>query len=289
MKQANVNRGSSWVERKGGFLLSVFLHILLFSFLLTSAPLRHLADKPQPDKIFIQLAPPAIETPIETPIEVEPHPTSPPPPARATYKLEENEQVIKDSPPSRPDHPLTTSPPPLSSTQKYEGALVEIRRESASDNKDIARALDDIRGEIEKRSSQKKGLPAGFDSAGAEKGIVRIFNVSGVPENIIDAVFTRYDIHITQKYIGEGTPQSFLSSAQVRDKTFVNREGGGFFEVFEIPYPVVKKLIALEKDEMQKRGLEPDNTQVIKVVFGIIEKNGQYDLGITEFQYRELK
>ena len=166
---------------------------------------------------------------------------------------------------------------------------MEIRKESNSESADIERALNNIRGEIEKRSSQKKGLPTGFDSAGAEKGIVRIFDVSGVPDKIVDAVFTRYDIHITQKYIGEGTPQSFLSSAQVGDKTFVNREGGGFFEVFEISYPVVKKLIALEKEEMQKRGLEPDNTEVIKVVFGIIEKNGEYDLGITEFQYHELK
>jgi hypothetical protein len=285
LNQANVNMGSSWVERKGGFLLSIFLHILLFSFLLTSAPLRHLAGNPQPDKIYIQLAPPVIETPIE----VETHTTSPPPPARATYKLEEPEQVIKSSPSSRPAHPSTTSPSPSSSAHQYEGDLAEIRRESGSESEDIGRALNGIRGEIEKRSSQKKGLPASFDSAGAEQGIVRIFDVSGVPEKIIDAVFTRYDIHITQKYIGEGTPQSFLSSAQVRDKTFVNREGGGFFEVFEIPYPVVKKLTALEKDEMQKRGLEPDNTQVIKVVFGIIEKNGQYDLGVTEFQYHELK
>jgi hypothetical protein len=51
----------------------------------------------------------------------------------------------------------------------------------------------------------------------------------------------------------------------------------------------MKKMTLLEQAEMVKKGLDPNKTRVIKIVFGIVENEGNHDLGVTDFEYQEME
>ena len=51
----------------------------------------------------------------------------------------------------------------------------------------------------------------------------------------------------------------------------------------------MRKLTLLEQEEIQKRGLDSGNTRVTRIVFGIVKLGEDFDIGVTEFEYEELK
>lgn len=275
-----------WVEKQGGWLLSLFIHIAIFSFLFTySPPTQSSRNRATPRQIFLKFA-----APQEIPAESQ----KPPEPARATQALEQETSPPEPSPPE--------AGKASGATQPYESAIAEFRREQDEAAKELSQSFAGLRGEIERRApAETQGASADVSSLGAEQGAVRVFDISKVPESVASSVLDRYDIKIVQKYMeGSALNPNYLSSARLRDKTFINAGGSGFYEVFEVSRRAVQRLTLLESREMAVRGLNPDNTRVIKVVFGIIELGGGlvlseqsetkgYDLGITEFQFEEIK
>ncbi|HOE62514.1 MAG TPA: hypothetical protein PKW18_05495 [Candidatus Sumerlaeota bacterium] len=275
-----------WVEKQGGWLLSLFIHLAIFSFLLTYSPSSKISrNRAYPRQIFLKFSAPKENSADSSKL---------PEPARATQAMEPEALFTETASANPYEHPAVPHP--------YESAIAEFRREQEDAAKELAQSFAGLRGEIERRApAETKAAPADVSSIGAAQGAVRVFDISKVPEAVAATVLERYDIRISQKYMDGGAfNPNYLSSARLRDKTFVNVAGSGFYEVFEVSRRAVQRLILLESREMAVRGLNPDNTRVIKVVFGIIELSGGiaqneqndskgYDLGITEFQFEEIK
>lgn len=275
-----------WVEKQGGWLLSLFIHIAIFSFLFTYSPSTQSSrSRANPRSIFLKFAAPQ-EIPADFP--------KPPEPARATQATEPDELSQEAAPADAREDSAAPHP--------YESAIAEFRREQEEAARELSQSFAGLRGEIERRvPAETKGAASDVSSIGAEQGAVRVFDISKVPESVAASVLERYDIKIARKYMDGGAfNPNYLSSARLRDKTFVNAAGSGFYEVFEVSRRAVQRLTLLESREMSVRGLNPDNTRIIKVVFGIIELGGGlvsseqseskgYDLGITEFQFEEIK
>ena len=269
---------AGWFERRGGLLFSFFFHCLLFFILFIKIVPAPQASKP-PAAITLRLIMPKPQS-----VQKEILPTE----ARATH-VKESELKTETDPSEIPEP--TPQIPRIKKTPKtdpYKKALVEIRKNLSQEERSVDRSITMLRGQIEKRASHKKRAIEDFDSLGADEGTVRILEIGDVPEQVAASVLKKYKIRITHKFITGEKGLRFLNKAQVEDKTFHSQAGAGFYEVFELPIGAMKKLTFLERSELIKRGLDPNNTQVLKVIFGIVEKDGMYDLGVTHFSYREL-
>jgi len=271
----------NWVEKNGGFFLSLFFHILVFSFLITRIPEK--PPKPvEARRISLMLIAPA-PMPPQPPLPSQILPTE----ARATHMKPEKKvepDLNKPSTSFAPKQPDRSRSPEIP-----ENMLSEIQTEITRQQKELEYSLSDLHWAIEKRTVYLKGAEANFNSAGAEKGTVRILDVKNVSEKISEQVLRKYQIRITQKYIDGSGEVQFLNQASVREKTFVSQKKSGYFEVFEIPPTAMRKLTLLEQEEIQKRGLDSGNTRVTRIVFGIVKQGEDFDIGVTEFEYEELK
>jgi hypothetical protein len=283
MKRQNkhtVPANPGWIEHKGGFVLSLFFHILLFSLFLKRPPTK------ETQRILI---PPRLTMELIMPDEMmQPTPEILPSEARATHSQDapEESQTPKTGG-NQAAEPAETGKDANSLIP--ENTLSEFQGEIARERNNIERSLSGIHGEIEKRGFRAKGAKADFDSEGADQGTIRILDVGDIPEKILDEVFRKYNIRIVQKYIEGENNIEFLNKVKTRNKTFLSQKGTGYYEVFEIPPQAMKKMTLLEQAEMQKKGLDPNKTRVAKIVFGIVENEGNHDLGVTDFEFQELE
>ncbi len=262
----------SWVEHRGGLVLSLFLHLLLFSILLTKVPLRP-QTSPMPRRVFLH-----ISVPPSIPVR--------PNAARATFVKSSTESPRPPARETAPKPQRTVGSKAFQSTSRDN--LAEINREVESEEREIARSLTNIRGELERRAFRLKGVAADFSSEGADKGTIRILDFEDHPDNVVAPILKKYGIRITQKYINGKNEMMFLNRARLGDKTFISQNQTGYFEVFELSSKALKKLTLLEEAELAGRGLDPNNTRIIKIVFGVVRRDGEYDLAVTDFKYQEL-
>lgn len=277
----------TWIEQKGGLLLSIFFHLVLFSFLITRYP-----------EIMI---PKNIKNPLTLLLnlsyESEKNEVPSFTPSVSTFQ---NENVVEEA-------PLETTneiheEPVEKVSYPEERPLPEYQTEIEEIERDLEYSMSELRKAIEKRSlninmensmsemrsQNNKGTRTGYDSFGSDEGTVREFDIGNVPEKVSDSVLQKYRIRITKKFISGENDVSFLNRVQIQGKTFFSGKASGYYEVFEIPMEAVKKMTFLENMEFYKRKLDPSKTRVKKIVFGIVQNNGEYDLGITTFEYEVI-
>jgi hypothetical protein len=276
----------TWIEQRGGLLLSIFFHLVLFSFLITRYPEFMIPkDMKNPLTLLLNLSyePAENEAPSFNP-------------AVSTFQ---DENAAEEAPPE-PANEVTEEPVEKVAFPK-ERPLPEYKTGIEEMEKDLENSMSDLRKAIERRSLNvnaekamersslnNKGTRAGYDSSGADEGTVREFDIGNVPEKISDRVLQKYRIRITKKFISGENNVSFLNRVQVQGKTFFSGNASGYYEVFEIPMEAVKKMTFLENMELYERKLDPSKTRVKRIVFGIVQNNGDYDLGITSFEYEVI-
>ena len=266
------------LENRAGIVLSLIFHAFLFIILYSTSGMN--VSPPSARKITIRLNP--------APSVPEPQVVMPPPQdVVATHKnAPVNDQPSTVKPPAPEPTKAPVSKP--SPDKDYSHAVRKIQERLDQEERQIAGSMIDIRAEIEKRASDLKGVEADFESEGTDQGTIRIFDTGDVSKSQASRVLNTYGIRITRKFIsGEGSLR-YLNQAKLQDKTFFSKEGAGYYEVFEIPPRALKKLTSLERDEMIRRGLDPDSTRVVKIVFGIVKNDNEYDLGVKEFEYEEV-
>jgi len=272
---------AGWVERRGGLLLSLFFHMLLFSLLVTRTLPRPSPEKKSEPALLLNL----LMQPPSPPV-----PAPPPEEAGATHKKRENPEIE----PVQPEESVETgkeeeAEPVQPEYDPYDDAMAEFNADRKEREQSMDRSLDRLKNEIMKRDARLKGQEADFDSPGNETGTVRVIDIGNVPREVADRVLQRYEIRITQKFVTGDRELSFLNQARLGEKTFNNRNLTGYFEVFELPRKAIQRLTLLERAALINRGLDPGNTFVKKITFGILETKKGYDLGVTDFEYQVVE
>lgn len=263
----------TWIEQKGGLLFSLLFHLVLFSFLIAKYPEFMIPKNiPNPISLLLNLS-------YESDENDAPSFT----PAQSTFQEEKGSKEASSQ--TQEDIQEKTTEKLIYTEER---PLPEFRVGIEEMEKELENSLSDLHGAIERRSLHAKGTKAGFDSSGAEEGTVRVLDIGNVPGKISDRVLQRYRIRITKKFISSDNDLFFLNKVQVQDKTFISGSGTGYYEVFEIPLEAVKKMTLLEGMEFSARRLDPSKTRVKKIVFGIVQIDGEYDLGITVFEFEEI-
>ena len=125
-----------------------------------------------------------------------------------------------------------------------------------------------------------------FSERGLDSGVLREIDISDVPPNEAQPVLDRYGIKIVLMPISDKHPQgiNFLQRARTREGMYVRRQGSGLFQAFTYGAPAVARMMQLESDAIGKRGRDPKQTRIIRVVFGVVYTTKGYDLGIKHIE-----
>jgi len=124
-----------------------------------------------------------------------------------------------------------------------------------------------------------------FRTEGLNEGAIREIDITGVPPNVSQEVLGRYGIRIMLMNLNGNDPNpGFLSRAQTNEGQFVKRSGSGVFQVFNYGPPAIARMMQLEEAELEKQGLDPKTSRVVRVVFGVVRTTKGYDLGIKKLE-----
>lgn len=276
------NSISRWVENHAGILVSFFLHLMVFSFLLT-AMYPSVNDPAQPEQIHMILQPvlpkEAILVPL-TPPEIIPEAV-----ATSPEKTVEKSDVLEKNVVDMPDQLQQKS---IEMRKIEQNLSVEYQRLQA-ELADLNKKKKDMQFALHTRAALSQVQHGKYATQGSASGALRTLDFKGFPQDVIDEIMKRYDIRIEQKYVGPNTNPSFLSYAETQGGVYLNSQGPGYFEVFVLSREAMAKMSQLEMHELQKRNLDPEHTTVVRVVFGILRTNEGHDLGIIDFECREFK
>lgn len=289
-----------FLQKRGGAIASILFHALLFFILLIRMPVISVPDRPPVNQVSINLAP-AIATRQKDAEKVEESKPAPPENVDA-----EPVQESKEEPVQKPEIEVTgenereseedvpqasevfTERPEEKEAVISRRELLNLQKTVQESEQTIEKNLAAFQNRIDARAAEMRGIEDEFSSEGADEGTVRTLDVKNIPETVLESVLKRYGIRITQRYVEGGSSIPFLNQARINDKTYDQRFGSGFYEVFELSPEALKYMTVLEEREMRRRGLDPASTRVIKVVFGIVGSGSGYELSIIEFEYQEI-
>lgn len=119
-----------------------------------------------------------------------------------------------------------------------------------------------------------------------DQGAIRELDMDGHSPQIVSLIMARYDMRIETKRM-KGTAQNFLSSASDSGGKYF---GGmsvpeGIYEVWQLSRKAVAKMATLEEDAIIERGMKPEKTRVVRIVYGIVKTSeSEYDLGVLHFE-----
>ncbi len=226
--------------------------------------------------------------------------------------------LVELDPPAENPHPMflvASLPVPAAPDPRPQSAAADPRPVEATPTPPPPPLPPEVRDELEQ---EKKGLLAklekerGFASSVVEKaarelppppprpsprtgpgsvGVIRELDLSGYPDEVRTDVMQRYRLRIVRKYVSGKSRQSFLSSAATdgSDRFFATPDHPpGIYEVFELSRESVAAMSRLEESELKRRGLPVDRTRVKRVVFGIVETGGTFDLGVKAFEWEGI-
>jgi hypothetical protein len=125
------------------------------------------------------------------------------------------------------------------------------------------------------------------------EGAVRELNLEGFPAKVVDDIMKRYKLQVVVKEITGGRQgQSFLSAASrgPGEHYFGGATAAaGVYEVFQLNRDTVALMSRLEEKAIRERGMEPLQTRVIRIVFGIVETpKGGYELGVKSLEAEKV-
>ena len=183
--------------------------------------------------------------------------------------------------------PPTPPPPPPELPPEVEQALRE-ERERLMARLQGERAVASAIVEEATRSAPPPP-PTGGVRAPARLGTVRELDLTGQPQDVIDAIMAKHRLSIREKFVSGADSQSFLSSAATQgdERFFAARAPRpGIYTVFQLSREAIAHMSRLEEQEIRRRGLKPESTRVTRVVFGVTTgASGTPDLGIRTFEW----
>ena len=273
------NPVGSWVEKRAGVLVSLFVHLAILSFLVTGAtPPVH--NMPTPDRLNFILQP-VVNVPSPV-VDTRPEPALSAAAATAPQVSHEENQSLSVT---------ETQPPPLemaAHTSSIEQQLRIERRKLQAEFKRLDDQKKTISSQLNARLALAQVKKGKYRTKGPAKGPVRAIDFKGYPESVVQDVMKRYDIRVEQKFVDANMQPSFLSYAETNEGVYLNREGSGYYEVFVLGRPALAKMSKLEHEELIKMGHNLNQTTVERAVFGIVKRDEAYDLGLIEFEARPI-
>lgn len=267
------------------FVLAALVHGVVATALLMPAGTRTSPTSPagrEPEMVFYRLAP--FPEGNSSMFMASAHNSPAPPPGQ-------------DHLPDPGAAPGADSPAPSTGTGVSDSELASI----------LARDREALRAEINNMSQVASAAPlpsvevplprsTGSGNASSSKGpegAIRELNLEGFSQKITDEIMARYHLKVVTQHIAGGRRgQTFLSTASrgPTERYF----GGmsvpeGLYEVFQLNRDTVALMSRLEEEALKKQGLEPLQSRVIRIVFGIVKTGeDQYELGVKSLEAEKV-
>jgi hypothetical protein len=287
----------SFVEKRLPLILSVLVHTVLFLYLWMT-----FEQRPAPPQRMrpIQMH---VLRPPENPSEAAPAPapvtdiqrTSPNPIEEDTDKPPVEEQGEPDELEVKPIAPQPTPVPDTVREEKVarttldQDLLEEFRAELERDEQEHQMRKSKIMVEVAEEAAKAPGLERPFASEGLAKGVVRRIDIASYPHEVQERFMRRYGITVRRKFVPAGARQSYVNAVSTERGTYENRGSSGYYEVMTLSKDVLRRMAELEQEELLKRKLALDRSQVREIVFGLREIEGQIDLVVTRFSAVEIE
>jgi len=317
---------STWYERWGGYLVSLFLHLLLISCLVIAFSSEARIVEPPPLEVSFEFAAQseAVEDTATPLAEAIPQPEiaaatgdmedivknffeqldemTPPPPAPEPIEQAQPEETevaeVQPTPEPTPEpaeEPAATPEPVQALTPEQVLAEAEHQRQEKLEAawqqyknlQPVNSQRESLREAVTADEVKVRGLEHLDEyTPGAETGAVRTFDWRGSPE-LVDQVMKRYDIRYVTRYLEEVGP-GFINKGQTNRGEFYAPTEPGIYEVLEIGPAGTAKLRELEVQALKKNGFNPNTDRVVLITFGIVRTERGWDLGVVNFKGEKI-
>jgi len=294
---------SPWYERTGGYLISVALHLLLVSLLLSFAVVEVKSVEPPPIELTVAPMAEAGSAPQEMAFEL--------PPAAATGTEADQDTAPAEPPPepqdekqeeAAPETPPAEAPAeqpvekPQETPQPDPAKLAELAEQERQKRMEelLQKEWEEFRRQaplphesklkeaIQSEEIRMKGQKLLDPTVGADTGAVRQFDLRG-PQRVIDEIQRRYDMRIVTRWVNEAeSGVGYLNRADTNRGTYRPAQAPGRYEVLEIGPAGTTKLKLLEIEAIRTRGFDPRRDRLVKIVFGIVVTDKGPDLGVVD-------
>ncbi len=264
------------MEKRAGILVSLFFHLAIFSFLVANVSQTVKPNNTPPRLNFILQ--PVIKA--QVPEDVVDKPVLSP----SAATVHEDVALLtaeREPAPDVEENRLQTS----SLDQRLEIERTKLESEFQR----LEKVKEDVKMKLDARLALAGVQRGKYHTAGAARGPMRTIDFKGHPDHVVQDIMKRYDIKIVQKFVDANPQTGFLAYAETDDGVYLNRQGSGYYEVFVLSMTALAKMSQLEHEELVKQGYNLNQTTVEKAVFGIIEEEGEHDLGILEFEARPIE
>lgn len=169
-------------------------------------------------------------------------------------------------------------------------ALQRIRSRLLDESDALDAAQTALKSEIIRRSVQSAGREFLLNSDGAEKGVIRLLDVSGFPDDIVRRVCARYGITMTFGYATPSDGGSYLSGARTSSGDYGAAPEPGYYNIFQLSDKAVSMMASLEIQALMAEGCAPGRCRVRQITFGIVmDESGEFRLGVTDLQVERLR
>ncbi len=288
---------NSWYERWAGYILSIFFHLLLVSFLVGAVRSQIVVPPPSGFEVSFDFA-----TAAEASVAQEAQAEAVPPPEMAAATgdpedtlqelIEELEEIAVPPEVSSPQESQPEPEPDVQEEPSPEKLLAQAEQEKREKLEKAWEQYNAIQPQSDRRASLKQAITADevkvkgmkyLDEVtpGADTGAVRHFDMRGAPE-LVEEIMQRYEMRYVTRYVKESSG-GYLNKASSDRGSFHAPTEAGLYEVFEIGSAGTAKLRILETEALRSRGFNPKTDRVVSITFGIVRTEHGWDLGVKDF------
>lgn len=308
-RKRRVSRAAFWIERRTGIYLALPLVLLLMHLIATIRIDIPRPRDPIPMKILVEAIPPEPEPELPPPVPPQPEeppeeePPPPPPDAVATRPGSDEQGTeivdpVKGETSSLADvvlnRPVLNAPPAriedwVPNTDQA-AELQVIRNQVAQKAEALEQAAKDIRSNLIRNEVQSAARDFILSSDGGMEGAIRLLNIEGFSNDIIQPILERYAITRETRFTQPTGGRGFLNAAVTESGTYRNVDKPGYYEVMVLSPKALNMMTTREIDALNAKGYDPKTSRVRKVVFGIVmNSRGEYDLGVTDLEVESIR
>jgi hypothetical protein len=307
----NNDRNLDLVERSGGLILSMCIHVALFSVLfINKYPARYFSED-EPGLIRVSLVEIPDEEFMHSQEQVEfdslveggmsgdmDHGSGEgSAEADANYSTGGVKQLPLELPvvptvhhdPAEQDPILVEGPDDSGNFTDEQLDLLEVMAERSRQHDAMNRQLAEtgsgtVSEKLKLLNVDQVAEKTLFSDRGIKDGAIRKFDIADVPPEVAQEVLDRYGIRIfmSGRTRETGSGKGFLYSAHTSGGLFVNAAGGGRYHIFSYSQAAKKRFVQLETEALREKGHHPDKVRIITIVFGILSTGSGYDLGVRK-------
>jgi hypothetical protein len=200
-----------------------------------------------------------------------------------------SEEKSAADPESVPANTADPNAPPAIGSAEYKELVATMRARSQEMDRQnqLARlqGSKDVAGKLMSTHATTQADKTLFSADPLHTGVIRTVETTDVPNHVADEVLKRWGFRVKLMQLGAGIRggSGYLSGIQTNAGRFVNATGQpGLYRVLFLGDDTVRRLVELENQEMEKKGYDPQKVHITQVVFGIVGKGKEYDLGVTK-------